>query len=216
MKNLVCCISFLLVLTACSEKKQHFKIEGTVSNRMLNGKNIIFRKSVDGNALINDTLKIQKSAFAWKGSVKAPEVRNVLLPETGAESFLVVLEKGDITINIDGDTALVGGTPLNEILQARVTQNRQNMRQLMAIDNAYMAKADSMKVTPEEEAAYQAERTALIVQNTDNIIAFIKENIDNVVGKYFFMKHYLYFPRERKDQLKAIATDDLKALYGIE
>lgn len=216
MKKIILFAAFLTLLAACS-KKQRYTVVGSFDDRSFNNKEVIFRNVMDASATVDDTITIKKRAFKWKGSVETAEVRIAVIPSVRVESFIVVLEEGTITVDVRGNRAFVGGTPLNDKIRERNRQNQSIVDRLNEMDQAYRERTESgTPLTPQEEETYRTERYALLVKNTDDIIAFTKENIDNVVGKFFFMKYYQGFPPERKAEMMSFATDELKAIYGKE
>jgi uncharacterized membrane protein len=61
----------------------------------------------------------------------------------------------------------------------------------------------------------QQRRTQLLKENTDRIVSFTKENVENPIGEYYFMIHYTTFPLERKLELNSFASEKLKKEFHI-
>jgi hypothetical protein len=129
---------------------------------------------------------------------------------------MMVAEGEKIQLNYDGVKPKIGGSPLNDRLQAFYLGNDSVSLLFQQLDKNYQLQNKDGKATPQQQDEYTQKRSQLLKENTDRIIAFTKENVDNPVGEYYFMTTYITFPLDRKLELNGFATPKLKQPFGIK
>jgi len=215
MKKILLFASIVALFASCTSKPS-FEMEVNIhNNNSLINKQFVITQSIDGTTVYADTIKIKKNDFLLKIPFEGPAILDVSILESNINDILMASEKGKIQINIEGTKPYISGTPLNDRLQAYYTGNDSISSLLEELRKEY-----DLKITDEQSAAgireeYKQKRTQLIIVNTDRIVAFIKANVDNQVGEYYFRKHYLTLNLEKKLELHSFATEKLKKEYGI-
>jgi len=220
MKKILLFVSIAALLASCSSKPKVELEVNIQNNSSLMKKKFVVCQRIDGRVVYTDTTKIKKDHFLLDIPYKGPGLINVSIPESNLKEIMMASEEGKIQLDIDGVTSRMGGTPLNDRLQAFYLGNDSVSLLFKQLDQEYESlQADT---THHAKGEYQKKsddlrqrRTQLLISNTDRLVAFIKENVDNPVGEYYFMINYITFPLERKLELNSFATDKLKREFGM-
>jgi len=226
MKKIFLFASIAAILASCSSKPK-FDLEVNIQNNYsLINKKFIVNQKLDGKVVYADTSKIKKEQFLLKLPYKGPALLNVSIPGSNVNSLMMVAEEGKVQLNINGTQLHFSGTPLNDRLQAFYQGSDSVSLLFQQLDKdwqAYDSQPRPAKLTPQMKAEYQQKsdeytqkRTQLLIENTDRIVAFIKDNVDNQVGEYYFMINYVTFPKDRKLELNSFATPKLKKEFGLK
>lgn len=173
----------LAALTSCSGS---YNIQGSSNVPVLDGK-MLYLKSYDGNELKNiDSCDIIHGQFQFSGALDSTQIVTLFMDD---ESLMpLVLESGEIQINIDNAQQKVSGTPLNEKLFKFIEEyNRieNEMGELGHMQSQAIMDGHDINVVNAELAA-KAEK---IAEREDKLVTtFIVDNFDNVLGPgVFFM-----------------------------
>jgi len=225
MKKILLFASIAAILASCSSKPK-FNLEVNIQNNysLVNKKFVVIQK-IDGKVVYADTIKIKKEHFLLDIPYKGPALLNISIQGSNVGNIMMASEEGKVQLNIDGTQLRFTGTPLNDRLQAFYQGSDSVSLLFQQLDNGRKA-LDSQpkpaKFTPQMKAEYQQKiedyrqkREQLLKENTDRIIAFIKENVDNQVGEYFYIINYVTFPLDRKLELNSFATPKLKKEFGL-
>jgi len=226
MKKVLLFASIAALLAACTPKPK-FELDVNIrNNNSLMNKKFVVTQKIGGAVVYSDTMKIKKDQLLLNIPYKGTALMAVSIPESNINDIMMVAEEGQIQLNIDGVKTSMGGTPLNDRLQAFYLGNDSVsalFQQLEKDRSAFSSQPVPAKLTPkmEEElkqkrGEFLQRRTQLLNENTDRIIAFIKENIDNPIGEYYFMTTYITLPLDRKLELNNFATEKLKRESGIK
>ena len=216
MKKNVLFVVIAFLLATCT---QHPKFELMVNiqgNKSLLNKKLIINQMIDGIIFYADTIKIKKEQFLLELPYKGTSLMNVYIPESNINNIMMAGEDGKIELNIDGIRAHIGGSPINDRLQFFYQENDSVSQLFKQLEEEYEIKTNPNALTSQKRDEYIQKRTKLLIENTDRTIAFIKENVDNPVGEYFFMTHYITFPQDRKSELNGFATEKLKKAFKIQ
>ena len=226
MKKILLFASVAALLVSCSSKpKYELDVNIHNNNSLMNGKFVV-SQMINGTTVYSDTTKINKEQFVLEIPYKGQGLLNISIPGSNVRDIMLAAEEGKIQLNIDGTRSHFQGTPLNDRLQA-FYQASDSVSQLFAqLDkekSAFQSQPLPASLTPKMKAdlqqksdEFQQRRTQLLKENTDRIIAFIKENVDNPVGEYYFMTQYITLPLDRKLELNGFATPRLKSEFGIK
>jgi hypothetical protein len=216
MNKILLFASIAILFASCASKPK-FDLEVNINNnRSLINKEFVVSQKIDGSNVYSDTTKIQKDNFQLKVPYKGQALVNISIPESNVRDIMVVAEEGKIQLNIEGVKVHIGGTPLNDCLQAFYDGNDSVALLFKQLDDDYASQSQTGKPTPKINEEYQQKRLQLLKENTDRMIAFIKENVDNPVGEYYFMTQYITLPLDRKLELNSFATEKLKKAFGIQ
>lgn len=210
MKRVLLFASIAIIFASCSSEPK-FELEMNIhNNKSLQNKKLIINQSIDGSVVYSDTIKIGKDQFVLKIPYKGPALINVSIPESNVKDIMMVAEKGTIMLNIDGIIPHLSGTPINDRLQVFYLENDSVSLLFKQLEDEYelQYRANPQSIQIRED--FRANRSQLLKENTNRIIAFIEENVDNPIGEYYFMNNYITFPPERQLELLGFATDKLK------
>ena len=113
LKNIVFALISVLVLTSCASG---YSIEGSSSVSRLDGK-MLFVKVPSGGQMVNvDSAEVVHGLFQMEGEIDSTVIASLYMDD---ESIMpLVVEKGNIRIQIDNARITVSGTPLNDKLHA--------------------------------------------------------------------------------------------------
>lgn len=177
---------FLLALAIMTSCAGSYNIQGSSNVPVLDGK-MLYLKSYDGNELKKiDSCDIIHGQFQFSGALDSTQIVTLFMDD---ESLMpLVLESGDIQINIDNAQQKVSGTPLNEKLFKFIEEyNRieSEMSELGHIQSQAIMDGHDINVVNADLAA----RAEKISEREDKLITtFIVDNFDNVLGPgVFFM-----------------------------
>ena len=205
MKKILLFVSIAIIFASCSSKS-NFSLEVNIhNNNSLIDKQLVIVQSLDGNTVYTDTVKIKKNNFALHIPYEGPALVNISILKSNIKDLLLAAEDGIVQLNIEGEKAFIGGTLLNDRLQAFYSESDSISSLFRELDRGIM-----QQDTPQAYEEYRQKRSSLIKENTDRIIAFIKENIDNPVGEYYYMTNYIMYPPERQSEMRSFATEKLK------
>lgn len=103
---------FLFCAIICASCGKKYKIEGISSVSKLDGK-MLFIKVPSGDKLVNiDSAEVVHGIFKMKGKVDSTVIASLYMDDDCI--MPVVIEEGNISINIDKAGFSVKGTPLND------------------------------------------------------------------------------------------------------
>jgi len=217
MKKILYLVLVAIFFASCSSKQPKFELEVNIQNNAsLLNKKFVVTQIVDGSTIFSDTFKIKKDRFVLDIPFQCPAMMNISIVQSNVNNVLMAAEKGRIVLNIDGTNTNFGGSPLNDRLQAFNNAKDSVFELFRQIDKEYEIIFGDPKSTPQMKEELRERRMMLLTQNTDRIIAFIKENIDNPVGEYFFRNNYIIYGSQRKTELAKFATEKLKKEFGIK
>jgi len=226
MKKIFLFASIVALLASCTPKPK-FELEVNIHNNYsIMNKKFVVNQMINGAVVYADTAKIKKDQFVLEIPYKGQGLLNISIPESNVNDIMLVAEEGKIQLNIDGTQLHFTGTPLNDRLQAFYQGSDSVSLLFQQLDNerqAFKSQPQPDKLTPKMKAELQQKndefrqrRDQLLKENTDRIVAFIKENVDNPVGEYYFMTNYITFPLDRKLELNSFATPKLKKAFGLQ
>ena len=179
----------VLMFTSCASE---YKIHGNSSVSRLDGK-MLFVKVPQGGEMINvDSAEVVHGLFKMQGEIDSAVIASLYMDE---QSILpLVMESGNIQIQIDNGRLTVSGTPLNDVLYDFVSKKNslddrayevERLESRMIMDGM---NHDSILVILNKEAE-------LINAESDRLItSFITKNYDNVLGAGVFMLLTSNFP----------------------
>lgn len=195
-------------------------VSGKCGMDEMNGQPIVLMEIKDGNITSSDTVIVENNSFTIDSKMDTTCIRTIK-PASGRifEGFDVVLEmgSGNIKANIDKDgNPKVEGSPLNDKLQKRYDENLKFKKELEVARNERSEKEKKLgrRVTDKENEQYAEVFDKLIQAELENTLLFIKENMNNPLGEYYFYKTYTFMPSEKKQEMMNFATDKIKKAYN--
>lgn len=173
---------FITTLASCGKK---FKIDGMTSVSSLDGK-MLFVKVLSGDQLVNlDSAEVIHGYFQMEGKVDSVVLASLYMDD---ECIMpLVLEEGNIKIEINNVGISIKGTPLNDSF------NRFIEDKTAIDDKAYEVEREESRMIMDGidintvQTEIDKQRTA-VAQQMDNLVkAFIQENYENVLGPGVFI-----------------------------
>ena len=175
----------ILTVVTCASCTKSFNIQGSSNVSDLDGR-MLYLKTVKGGDLKNiDSCEIVHGQFKFAGKTDSTRLATIFMDE---ESVMpVVLEEGDITIQLDNTKQCCSGTELNDKLfgfieKYNTLMSRQS--ELSHIESQGYMNGDDMDAVY-KKITTEAEKIA--VDEDKLITGFICDNFDNVLGPGVFM-----------------------------
>ncbi|MGI6219584.1 MAG: DUF4369 domain-containing protein [Bacteroidaceae bacterium] len=177
---------FLLLLLLCAVScNKGYRISGTSSVSVVDGKMIYLRSFEGGNWSTKDSASVVHGTFSMEGTVDSAQIVSIFMD---GESFMpMVLEPGHIEMSITPAGFDVRGTELNDKLYDFIRRKGEldlQIQEASRIENRLIldgAPADEARAKAEEKAA---EVTRQIQQLTKD---FISANYQNILGPSVFL-----------------------------
>ena len=175
-------LCFLALFTSCSKK---YKIEGVSSVSLLDGK-MLFIKVLSGDELVKiDSAEVVHGNFNMKGCVDSIMFASLYMDD---ECIMpLVIEHGNIDIQIDNARINVEGTPLNDAFYEFITKKTS------LDDRAYEIEREESRMIMDgedlETVHLEIDRKRRMVSDEMNCLAkeFIQDNYENVLGTGVFI-----------------------------
>lgn len=173
---------FITTLTSCGKK---FKIDGMTSVSSLDGK-MLFVKVLSGDQLVSvDSAEVIHGYFQMEGKIDSVVLASLYMDE---ECIMpLVLEEGNINIQINNIGISIKGTPLNDSFNDFIEAKT-------AIDDkAYEVEREESRMIMDGvdlntvQSEIDKQRTE-VAQQMDNLVkTFIQNNYENVLGPGVFI-----------------------------
>lgn len=174
-----------VIASAMTSCVNTFNVQGSSSVSQLDGSKL-YLKAIKDNELKNlDSCDVVHGQFQFSGVLDTVRMANLFMDD---ESVMpLVLEDGEITINIDNANQSVSGTPLNEKLYQFIDKHKQLENQLSELSH----KQSQMLldgISEDEINEKLTREAARIADEEDKLVTtFIVDNFDNVLGPGVFM-----------------------------
>lgn len=197
-------IALGLSLAGCNGK---YEIAGETS-LLPDGTLLLLQKLNQERFEIIDSTVVNGGRFAFHGRQREPAVA-ILVPDNERAStfppLLLALQPGTIQVSIDSVTQ-IGGTPLNDRLQAYEERRQSFDRQMQTIARQYLNDYLSGRLTNSGFLAlkqnFEIEQKGLEKITREYIAA----NTDNVTSVYLFLQNSFLFTPDEQRQLIANAA----------
>ena len=160
-------------------------VKGSSNVDELEGQVLTLKVYVDGEMKSIDSTRVVHGRFDFGGNMDSTMLANVFL---GNLSLMpIVLEEGEVRLNISETQQTATGTPLNDTLSGfiqRKTQLDARMAELPHLESQMI-----MDGTDYDEIIYELSKQSkeLSAENDQLITRFIRENYNNVLGPGIFM-----------------------------
>lgn len=177
------------MLASCSEQ---YLVSGTSNVEGLEGRMLYLRVFKDSDMCAIDSSKVVHGKFKFRGIMDSVMMASVFLDNSSV--MPVVLEGGDVSVNIDENMQSATGTPLNDSLSSFIKKKSQIDARMAELPTKQlrmiMDGIDEDQI--HEELAEQARE--LEIENDKLITRFIRANYNNVLGPGVFMIMTNSFP----------------------
>lgn len=176
---------FLTGLLALGGCKSQYMVKGSSNVDELEGQVLTLKVYVDGEMKSIDSTRVVHGRFSFGGSMDSTMLANVFLGDLSLRP--IVLEEGEVDLNIGETQQTATGTPLNDTLSGfiqRKTQIDARMAELPHLESQMI-----MDGTDYDEIMYELGKQSqqLAVENDQLITRFIRANYNNVLGPGIFM-----------------------------
>lgn len=189
LRKIVFALISVVVFASCASG---YSIEGSSSVSQLDGK-MLFVKVPNGSQMINvDSAEVVHGLFQMEGEIDSTVIASLYMDDQ--RIMPLVVEKGNIRIQIDNARITVSGTPLNDKLYAFV--GKKNSLDDRAYEVERLESRLIMDGIPVEEveAEVAKQRDALLKEMDGLVKDFVQENYENVLGPGIFIMMCNGFP----------------------
>ena len=175
-------LTSLLTLVGC---KSQYMVKGSSNVDELEGQILTLKVYADGELRSIDSTRVVHGRFSFGGSMDSTMLANVFLGDLSV--MPLVLEDGEVKVNIGETQQSATGTPLNDTLSGfiqRKTQLDAQMAELPHLESQMI-----MDGTDYDEIMYELGKQSqqLAAENDQLITRFIRANYNNVLGPGIFM-----------------------------
>lgn len=175
----------ILTVVTCASCSKSFNIQGTSNISALDGRMLYLKALKNGDMKNIDSCEVVHGQFKFTGSTDSTSIATIFMDE---ESVMpVVIEEGNINIQLNNTKQTCSGTELNDKLFEFIDKYNQLQSQYTDLshrENQAIMDGDDMDEVYKTLTA-DAER---IAADEDKLITkFICDNFDNVLGPGVFM-----------------------------
>ena len=175
-------LTSLLTLLSC---KSQYMVKGVSNVDELEGRVRTLKVYVDGEMRSIDSTRVVHGRFNFGGGMDSTMLANVFLGDLSL--MPIVLEEGEVKLNIGETQQTATGTPLNDSLSnfiQRKTQLDARMAELPHLESQMI-----MDGTDYDEIMYElGKQSKQIAAENDRLVTrFIRANYNNVLGPGIFM-----------------------------
>lgn len=181
MRNVLFTLFAIFTLFACTPTDS-YKISGTYKDAPQNGK-IYLAQLTSSSIDYIDSTEIKNDKFEITGKQDDPIVRFIFYPlaEGGEDIIPIVLENGNISVNIEKNRTIVSGTELNNAMQRYKDEfNAVSHR----TEKAFLSIRNTDNMTPEKLDSLQNIADALSSEMAQVLHNHISTNIENPIGAF--------------------------------
>ncbi len=181
-------ISFLLFTSCASE----YLIQGNSSVSRLDGKMLFVKVPHRSGMMSVDSAEVIHGFFEMQGAVDSAMLASLYMDD---QSIMpLVVERGDIQIQIDNGRIIVSGTPLNDKLYDFVGKKSTLDDRAYEVERLESRMIMDGKSLDEVEMEINQEREKLTQEMDELVKTFIQDNYHNVLGPGVFMMLCNGFP----------------------
>lgn len=219
MKKSIYIVLALLFSAGLFAQEKEYTLNGSVANNY-NG-SVVYLHTVDDsfrNLNTLDSTIVANGSFTFKRGVsEAPSFQIVSIGKIGAKglSTKFVAEPGVITITLDS-VSQVSGTENNKIHNALANAREElyiKMRDLQASAEKLYNKGN---LSEEAASKMKAEFDTYSKQYIDLSYAYIKENIENELGEYYFITAARGLSLKQLDELYKLSRDEFRQTEAMK
>ena len=174
--------AILLMLVSC---RSQYMVKGSSNVDELEGKMLTLKVYVDGEMRDIDSTRVVHGRFNFGGGMDSTMLGNIFLGDLSI--MPIVLEEGEVKLQINETQQTATGTPLNDTLTGfiqRKTQLDARMAELPHLEARMI-----MDGTDDAEIKFELRKQSkeLAAENDELITHFIRTNYNNVLGPGIFM-----------------------------
>jgi len=175
-------VAAVLVLVSC---RSQYMVKGSSCVDDLEGRVLTLKVYVDGEMRSIDSTRVVHGRFNFGGGMDSTMLANVFLGDLSL--MPIVLEEGEVKLNIGETQQTATGTPLNDSLTVfiqRKTQLDARMAELPHLEAQMI-----MDGSNHDDIVYELTKQSREIadENDRLIVRFIRDNYNNVLGPGIFM-----------------------------
>jgi peroxiredoxin len=191
MRKSILAVFCLITFVSCARTGNSYLIQGKIGN--YNSPAVIYLQYIKNNDFVTESSPLKNGQFSFSGKVGEPtDARLVILPQGGKirneqqypETKFLILANEKMNINSPDklENAVVTGSKTNsdrERLSKSLEEVNEKVQQL---NEEYQTKAYQAKVEPNYLSKVQARYEALLQEQRDICVTFVKNNPDSYVS----------------------------------
>ena len=209
MKKIALFLAASALVVSCKNLAENeFKINGSVNDPLLEGKNVFIEKQGPTGFVAVDTVKIKGGKFEFKDTVSSPTLRYLSFEGKTDQKVNFVLEHGAIDIEVDKDTlykSVLSGTYNNEKLEEFKKMSDVVYKKSKKYEKENTAKRnEALKIN--DTVTLNKLMKARLQINKDwekDLIAFIKKN-PKAYCDIFALGQIAQMGNKKMDEVKAL------------
>ncbi|MBQ9204214.1 MAG: DUF4369 domain-containing protein [Prevotella sp.] len=182
MNKILYMIAAVTVLTSCASS---YNVQGSSSVAALDGSKLYLKAVKAGDLKNIDSCDVVHGEFHFAGLLDTVRMASLYMDD---ESIMpLVLEEGEIVIQIDNAKQSVSGTPLNDSLYKFIDKHNQltnRMGELSHRQSQMLLEGVDEDVIDQQ---LNAEAARIASEEDQLVTKFIVDNFDNVLGPGVFM-----------------------------
>ncbi len=192
--------TILGVITCCSCSSE-YKIDGSSSISGLDGQKLYLRLTTNGEVhnVCLDSCEVIHGCFNFSGAVDS--VAMVELYMGNYPMMPVVLENGNLFVQMDNVLQTVTGGPLNDRLNEFLTQHTRLENDLWDLDRRARYMIYEGKSTEAIILSIDPLRRDILKKMQELEVNFVKENYDNPLGPGYFIRMFNNDTRDASDEM---------------
>lgn len=217
MKQIFAIIAAVALMASCSSGTG-YKINGTVDVPELEGTYVYIQDIAVRDINKIDSVIITNGKFELEGDAANTVVRYIAFdPQVvGKMSTQIVLEPGAISVVADSESITVSGTKLNDALVAQNNSLSEKRNAVMEISKKFQASSQDGSMTPELEEELMEQYNSIQDEMTGSVVAFIKSNINNELGKFLFITNATALDLDVREEILALSDEEYKTRDGVK
>ena len=194
-------VGLLLLIVSC--KRDNVTVTGSVADAAFEGKGVYLAEYTDTALIVLDSAIVQNGAFTMKTNTVSP-FGSLYLEKVGSAiqtEVKILVEPGAFNVIFDTITQ-VSGSPVNEFYTVLRNNLKQNMLEFNKVREQYYAEEEEVKIDSLQKILWDMD-----AQSVGLYYNFSKENMQNALGRFIFLKSYSMFSDDQQKELLEL-TDD--------
>ena len=170
------------MLVSCAEQ---YVVNGSSNVEGLEGKTLYLKVFAGEDMRAIDSSRVVHGKFRFRGVLDSVTMANVFVDDTSV--MPVVLESGEVSLNIGESTQSATGTPMNDSLSQFIQRKTQIDAQMAELPHLESQMIMDGICYDQISVELSARARALNDENDQLVSRFISSNYDNVLGPGIFM-----------------------------
>lgn len=176
------CAMLMVGLNGCMNS---YNIEGSADHPGLDNSKVYLRIVKNDELKEVDSTEVVHGKFGFSGTTDSTRVAYLV-----SDNFLIplILEDGDITVKVNKDRKIWGGTDLNDKMFQFFSSHDSLSMKLDDLEHEYTLAFMDGEDMRNDVIPRLSKRHQLIIASMDSLFTqSVTENFDNILGPFFFM-----------------------------